>query len=251
MKTIVYHSFSDDVVESKNQSYKVSESYQWVREDRWFRIFSRVLYKIFRLAGILYCKCFLHISIKNKEILVRYRQTGFFLFANHTQPVGDVFLPAWAVSPKRIYTVAGTANMGIPIIGKLLPFLGILPVPETFPQMRQFTEALDRRIQEKCCIVIYPEAHVWPYYTQIRSFPDTSFRFPVEADVPVFCMTTTYQRRRFGKKPRITVYLDGPFLPEKDVHRKISQKHLKEAVFRCMQERSRMSDYDYIHYVRG
>lgn len=251
VKTVVYHSFSDDVVKSRNQDYKVSETYQWLRGDRWFKIFSGVLYRIFRLAGIVYCKCFLHISIKNREILKDCGQTGYFLFANHTQEIGDVFLPAWAVSPKRIYTVASTANMGIPVIGKLLPFLGILPVPETIPQMRQFNEALEQRIGQGCCVVIYPEAHVWPYYTKIRPFPDTSFRFPAEAGVPSFCMTTTYQRRRFGKKPRLTVYLDGPFWAEKDVHRRVSQAHLKEAVFSCMQERSKMSDYDYIQYIRG
>ncbi|MDO5424650.1 MAG: 1-acyl-sn-glycerol-3-phosphate acyltransferase [Eubacteriales bacterium] len=249
MKTIEYHSFSEDVVESKNQNCKVPESYQWVRQERWFRLCSAVLYQIFRFAGILYCKCFLHTRIKNRKLLEQYKQTGFFLFANHTQPIGDVFLPAW-VSPRRIYTVASPANLGVPVIGKLLPYLGILPVPENLPQMRQFREALDRRLEEKSCIVLYPEAHVWPYYTKIRPFSDTSFRFPAEADVPAFCMTATYQRRRFGKKPRMTVYLDGPFWAEKDVHRKVSQAHLKESIFACMQERSRQSDYEYIHYTR-
>lgn len=250
MKTVVYYSFSDDVVESKNQKYKVPETYRWVRGERWFQILSGVLYKVFELVGILYCKCFLRANIKNREILKQGKQTGYFLFANHTQPLGDVFLPGLAVRPKRIYTVANSANMGIPVIGKLLPFLGILPVPETLPQMKQFWEALDQRIQENSCIVIYPEAHVWPYYTKIRPFLDTSFRFPVDADVPAFCMTTTYQRRRFGKKPGITVYLDGPFWAEKEIHRKISQKHLKESIFQCMQKRSKRSDYEYIHYVR-
>ena len=247
VKTIEYYSFSDDVTESKNQNYKVPKSYQWIRQERWFRLCSGVLYKIFKFAGNLYCKCFLHVSIKNKEILKPYEQTGYFLFANHTQPIGDVFIPGLAVSPKRIYTVASPANMGIPVIGKLLPFLGILPVPENLRQMRKFRKAIDRRIQEKSCVVIYPEAHVWPYYTEIRPFSDTSFRFPAETDTLSFCMTTTYQRRRFRKKPKITVCLDGPFLAEKDIHQKISQKHLKESIFGCMQERSRQSNYEYIH----
>lgn len=250
-KTVVYRSFSDDVVESRNQNYKVPETYQWKREGFKNRILSGALYRVFRAAGVLYCRCFLHMKIKNREILDGCKDTGFFLFANHTQEIGDVFLPAWAVSPRRIYTVASASNLGVPVIGRLLPLLGILPVPETLSQMKQFKEALEQRVEEGCCVVIYPEAHVWPYYTQIRPFPDTSFRFPAELDVPSFCMTVTYQRRRFGKKPGITVYLDGPFWPEKDVHRRIGQKRLKEQIFQRMQERSRMSDYDYIHYVRG
>ncbi len=36
-------------------------------------------------------------------------------------------------------------------------------------------------------------------------------KYPVELDVPSFALTTTYHRRRFGRKPRTVTYLDGPF----------------------------------------
>ena len=59
-------------------------------------------------------------------------------------------------------------------------------------------DAIKKRIEQKKCVVIYPEAHVWEYYTKIRPFPSTSFKFPVNCDVPAFCMTTTYYKRKFG-----------------------------------------------------
>lgn len=249
-KNIIVHSYTDDVVESRNQNYKIPESYQWVPGGKLFRVFSGILYRAARALGIIYCKFFLHVNIKNRKVLEEGRDTGFFLFANHTQEMGDVFLPAWAVRPKRIYTVASTANMGIPVIGKLLPAMGMLPLPDSISQMKQFRKAIELRIREKCCVVIYPEAHVWPYYTKIRPFPDTSFRFPLDEDVPSFCMTTTYQKRGNGRKPGITVYLDGPFRPEKSGHRKNNQKLLRDRIYECMQERSKRSDYEYIHYEK-
>ena len=56
-----------------------------------------------------------------------------------------------------------------------------------------FNEAVDKRLAQKNCLVIYPEAHVWPYYTGIRKFPagDKSFKYAVRNKLPIFTMTTT------------------------------------------------------------
>ena len=73
----------------------------------------------------------------------------------------------------------------------------------------------------KKCVVIYPEAHVWKYYTKIRPYPSTSFKFPVHCNVPAFCMTTTYYKRKLGKKPGIVVYIDGPFMLDNNLTKTI------------------------------
>ena len=103
---------------------------------------------------------------------------------------------------------------------------------------------------EKKCVVIYPEAHVWPYYTGIRPFPASSFRFPVECGAPVFVMTTTYQKRKTGRTPKAKIYVDGPFWPDDSLKKKERQQHLRDQVYACMTERSKNSTYDYIRYVK-
>lgn len=84
---------------------------------------------------------------------------------------------------------------------------------------KEFYRAVKTRIEEKNAVIIYPEGHLWPYYTGIRPFENTSFRFPVELNVPSFCMTTTYTGKQ-GKKPKITIYIDGPFYPDMTLDRK-------------------------------
>lgn len=37
--------------------------------------------------------------------------------------------------------------------------------------MRSFLDAIRTRIEEGSFIMVYPEAHIWPYYTGIRDFP--------------------------------------------------------------------------------
>ena len=98
--------------------------------------------------------------------------------------------------------------------------------------------------------MIYPEAHIWPYYTKIRPFTDMSFRYPVQFDLPVFCFTDTYQKRRFGSKPKIVTYVDGPFYADKSLSSKEQRKELRDKVYNTMVERAKKSNVEMIHYER-
>lgn len=97
--------------------------------------------------------------------------------------------------------------------------------------------------------VVCPEAHVWPDYTSIRPFPATSFRFPIEEGAPSFAMTTTYQKRRFGRRPKVTVFQDRPFFPAEGLtSRKEKQEDLCRQIHDCMVRRSTQSNCQYIRY---
>lgn len=244
-----YKTYSDEYVESSNQDYKLPVNYIWVHKNIVYRLFSFIIYGFACVFGCI-SRLILHISVKNRRILYSCRSTGYFLYGNHTQPVGDVFVPSQIVFPKRMYAIAGTANLGIPVIGKLLPLMGALPVPETLQGLKKFISAVNYRINENKCVVIYPEAHVWPFCSFLRPFPITSFRFPVITKKPSFCMTTTYQKRKVGKKPKITVYIDGPFWPDASLKQKEQQKKLCSQIYDCMVKRSRNSTYEYIQYKK-
>ena len=249
MKKINYYkTYEDDFVTSQNQDYKVPENYKWINNNIFYKISSKLLYFIAYIFSFFYCKLFLHVKIKNRKILKSYKDTGYFLYGNHTQPIGDVFIPAHVCKNKRIYVIASPANLKVKGIGRFLPMLGILPIPDTKRKMVEFLKAVKNRIKENKCVVIYPEAHVWPYYTKIRPFPVTSFKFPIEDDAPVFCMTTTYYKRKFGRKPGIKVYIDGPFFTDKKLTKKENQNKLCEDIYNKMISRSKESTYEYIEY---
>ncbi|WMJ87237.1 1-acyl-sn-glycerol-3-phosphate acyltransferase [Anaerocolumna sp. MB42-C2] len=243
-----YKTYADEYIESNNQNCKLQDNYKWFRQNIEYRLISFIIYGLACAFGCFYSRLILHITIRNRKILHSYKNTGYFLYGNHTQPIGDVFIPSQLVFPKRMYTVASTANLGIPVIGKLLPLMGALPIPESYQDMKKFLNAIKYHIADQKCIVIYPEAHVWPYCCFLRPFPITSFQFPVSTKSPAFCMTTTYQKRRIGKKPKITVYIDGPFCPDKSLKQKEQQKRLCSEIYNCMTNRSRHSTYEYIQY---
>lgn len=247
-RTVYYKSYEDDFIESKNQFYEIPENYVWHHTNLLYRISSCLLYKVATIIDYFYCKFVLKIKVKNSKVLKKYKKSGYFLFGNHTQPIGDAFIPTYVCSGKRVRVIVSPANLGIPVLGKILPMLGVLPIPKTLKGLVKFKEAIETKVRTGNCIVIYPEAHVWPYYTKIRPFSADSFRFPVENNMPTFCMTTTYQKSRKRDKPDITVYIDGPFFTNKTCSPKGQRQILRNEVYECMEKRSQNSTYEYIHY---
>ncbi len=246
-----YHSLDEDFVTAKDQDYQVPEDYQWIRRGIGAKALSALIYGVAFLLSSVGCRLFLHVRFRDRRKLRQIKKTGAFLYANHTQPVGDVFMPALAAAPCRVYVLVSPANLTLPVIGKLLPYLGALPTASSISGLKKLTAAMEERLAQGKCIVIYPEAHVWEYYTGIRPFPDTSFRFPVKMGKPVYCMTTTYEKRRFGKKPRAVVYLDGPFFGDGEGSVKERTARLHGEVLACMWERSRQSNCAYIQYKKA
>ncbi len=242
-----FSSYSDDFVESADQKYCLPYDYEWIRRDRRSRFLSGLIYGLALIFSTVYCRLFLHVRIKGAKKL-RQHKGGGFIYANHTLPVGDVFDPALACFPKRIYTVASPANLGIPVIGKILPYLGALPLDESLHGMKQLTKTVEERTAQGCFVVIYPEAHVWEYCADIRPFSETAFKFPAKLEKPVFVLTTTFQKRWFGKRPKVTIYADGPFLPQKDGTMKQQAETLCRQVRECMEQRAQASTYRFIEY---
>lgn len=249
-KVYYYKTYTQDFVFSKDQDCKLPDHYQWIHQNAIYRLMSYVIFEIARIFSWFFCKIHLHTTVKNRKVLKECKGKGIFVFGNHTQEIADAFQPAIVLWPRRIYTVVGTANLGIPVLGKILPILGALPIPNHIRQMRSLTDAIKERIRQKKCVIIYPEAHVWPYCTMIRDFPVTSFHYPVEDQAPSYAMTTTYQKRRWSDKPKVTVYLDGPFYPDDTLNKKEQREKLRDQIYAAMKERSKLSTYAYIRYVK-
>ena len=242
-----YNDFTDDFEQSANQNYTLPKFYKWVRTDAVSKFLSAAVYALAIVFSLFYCRLFLHMRVKNRKKLKGIK-LGCFIYGNHTQPIGDVFIPALCVFPKRIYTIVSTANYGIPFIGKILPYLGALPIAESLSGLKELNCAIDYRLSKNHPIVIYPEAHVWKYYTDIRPFPDTSFKFPVKFKKPCFAMTVTYRKSKVFKRPLTEVFIDGPFFAEGE-SAKEKAANLCGKVYMVMKERSKNSNCQYIEYI--
>ena len=173
-----------------------------------------------------------------------------FIYGNHTQATADALIPTFITHPANAYVIVHPNNVSMPVLGRITPYIGALPLPDDIAASRNFRAVIDKRIREGSPIFIYPEAHIWPYYTGIRPFPDDSFYYPIKYNVPVFCFTNTYKRHGSGK-PRIVTYVDGPFYPNEELPLKDRRRDLRDRVYDCMKRRSLESDVVWIEYLRA
>lgn len=250
-KTIYYTDpLNDEFSEAVIEPIKIDGDYVYLRKGAkaaflrffWYRTFGRLLAKIFLKSK------FRH-KIVGREKLKPYKKKPYFLYGNHTQAMADPMIPVFVISPKSMGIIVHPNNVSIPHIGKTLPYLGALPLPGDVESTKHFSHAIETKVKNGEAIVIYPEAHIWPYYTGIRPFVDTSFVYPAQYGTPVFCFTNTYHKRKNPNKVKIITYIDGPFFPKEERTLREKRADLREQCYQAMVERAKLSDRELIHYL--
>lgn len=249
---IIYYDdeLNDEFSSAKIKAKKIDGSYKYERDGFFAKIFSFVIYRLmFMPISYLIIKLKYGLKIVNKDCL-KNEKNGYFIYANHTSAGCDPFIPTFVAFPKKIYVIVHAANVSMPVLGRLNPYMGAIPLPDDAEATRNFLSVIKKRISQNKAVCIYPEAHIWPRYTKIRNFKDSSFRYPAQNCSPVYCFTNVYTKRRLLKTPKITTYIDGPFYPDKSLNLPLAKKKLRDEVYSCMKKRSELSDYDGVIYIK-
>lgn len=253
-KTVYYTNEETDEFSSVEITPKrIDENWRYLRRGVGWSVKRFLSYRLLAPpTAYAFCRIKLRWQVKNKRVLkeVQGKKQGYFLYGNHTQQTADAFIPSLAVYPKSVYVIVHANNVSMPVLGRVNAYMGALPLPDTLKAAQNFREAVRTRYEEGNVVMIYPEAHIWPYYTGIRNFSAASFRYPAELNAPCFCMTTVYEKRKRGKRPRAVTYLDGPFYPDPSLPRKERAQALRDAVYETMKARSALGDCEYIRYER-
>ena len=240
----------DEFSTMKIQADPIDENYRYIRNNTLWGKFLHFLY--FRVIGKPLARFYLWKTFRHEIVgrwkLKPYKKLAVFMYGNHTQIIGDALMPAFMVSPRSINVIVHPNNIHIPGIGKYVPHLGGLPLPGNKKAKVNFDAAIDLRVKQHQPIFIYPEAHIWPYYTKIRPFVSDSFIYPAYYGMPVFCFTNTYHQRKNGKT-RIRTYIDGPFFASGELSPKEAREDLRNRVYNQMTERSNLSTYEKIKYI--
>ncbi len=252
MKRRVYYytdERSDDFAGTDIETKTVPDGYKYVHRNIFWRMISAVLY-IFALIAAWVSATFRYgLKIKNKKALKKVKGKGYFLYGNHTLVSGDAFHPN-LVAPFKAKIIVGADAVSMRFVGTLVGMLGGMPLPSSRAGYRNFLRGMEAHLSRRKAIVVYPEAHIWPYYTGIRPFTSDSFIYPVRFGAPVFAMTTVHKKRKRRTNPKCIIYIDGPFYPDESLPIIERRERLRAAVYEAMVERSKESDYDRVVYIK-
>lgn len=253
-KKVIYYTdeLNDEFSTAKITPRIIDENYKYKHNVLWnfcSIIFQNILSMPIKIG---YAKLKFKIKYIGKEKLKKYKKEGYFVYVNHTQAFADTFIPSIPIFPKRNFFIVNPENISVKPFGPIVEMLGAIPVPGNKEAMKKFLNTIKEKIEKKYSITIYPEAHIWPYYTGIRPFKSVSFKYPVELKKPTFCMTNTYQA--YGKnndKLKIITYIDGPFYPNNELSIKDQKEELRNKIYECMIDRSKNSNFEYIKYIKN
>lgn len=248
----VYYSdeVNDDFAGTHIERKPLPENYEYLNKGfgGWLRRVFIYRMIVFPLLS-LYNKLIKRVKYVNKKAFKGYKKRGCFMYGNHTSMVVDAFNPAYLAFPRAADIIINPDASSIKGIGWLIKTLGGFPIPDSYAGMKKFNAAIAEAIGKKHWIAVYPEAHIWHYYTKIRPFPATSFAYPVKLGAPVFSYTMTYKKKKLSKHPKRVVYIDGPFFPDESLPHKQAVQKLRDEVYAAMCERAKLSDCEYIKYV--
>jgi acyltransferase len=240
--------FSTAVIEPRiiDERYNYKHSFIW-------ECFSALLQNVLSVPiKWIYLKCKFRHKFISKEKYRECKNTGFFIYSNHTQVFSDTFTTSMSVMPKRNYLIVNPANISVKPFGWIVELLGAIPIPGNLTATKNFMSIIeDRVVNKRQSITIYPEAHIWPYYTGIRNFKDVSFTYPIKFNKPVFCVTNTYQKIDNSSKVRMVSYIDGPFYPDINLSKKEAQKKIRNIVYEKMLERAKNSNVEVVKYIKN
>lgn len=254
-KTVYYKDpINDDFAQLQIHTKPVEKGFPFVHRSKLWALGAFLVYYFIAIPIVwLICKVYLGLKFENHKAVRAVGHSGYFLYGNHTRSL-DAFLPAVAAFPKRAYVVANPDAVSIPGLRTLVQMIGCLPIPSNLSAMPEFLDAVNQRYQQRACIGIYPEAHIWPFYTGVRPIKCTSFRYPVKWNAPVVAMATTYRKRRglfrWMKRPGMTVTFSQPMYPDQRLTPKAAQEELRDRVYEFMREvTSREGNVEYIRYA--
>src|SRR5574344_1587595 len=173
------------IVEHKN--YKVSSNYKYIHKNIIFRFFSFIIYYCIAIP-ILWTlsKISNRVKIENKNVVKQLKDTGYFIYSNHTLWLDGFTQHVYSARPKRTIVISHPdVFMQNKLLGGFLSYLGAFPLPSDFRSAKNFLKGMEYYLDKKWCIAIYPEGTIWPYYTGQRPIRKGSFKYPRIFNKPV------------------------------------------------------------------
>ena len=244
---------NDDFAGTHIQAKPIDEHFHYEHKNPIWRFFSFLFYYCIAFPLIwLYERVFLQVKFVNKKALKKIKGTPCFFYGNHTGFI-DAFTPNLLSFPRSNKIVVSPDTVSIPCMKNIVQMLGAIPVPTHRKGFKNFLNAIERH-HEKSNITIYPEAHIWPYYTGVRKFKSTSFAYPVKLKSPIIVFFTAYTHPKgflsWFRKANVTVYVSEPIYPDENLTPKAAQNDLCEKAYTFMKEKSALSDYSVVAYVK-
>ena len=253
---IIYYTdeLNNDFAGTNIKTRVIDDSFKYIHKGFLWRALSFLLYYVLAFPLVLiFEKLILGVRFVNRSALKKHKKQTCFIYGNHTG-FYDAYTPGLISFPHRNNIIVGADAVSIKGLRAIVQMMGALPLPDSLGATKKFIAGLEHLNERGENITVYPEAHIWHYYTGVRPFSDASFYYPVKFDAPVYAFFTAYTKPKGFlsclRQANITVYVSDPIYINESLSRQEQIKDLRDRVYAFMVEKSKLSDYEVIKYVR-
>ena len=246
----VHEDFANNGIQAK----KVDSNYKYINRNPFSIFFGNlILMLLFPVAYLVEFFLYRPKFVNRKNVLRKVKRTGYYIYSNHVLEVDPLVIPTRSNRFKKCYIAASAETFSInPMVSWLVKSFGGFPVPNTPEMYYRYVDFIKHVISKKRRVLMYPEAHIWPYCNWIRAYTSTSFKYPIMTNSPIVTFTTCFTpNKKPGKKPKIVIYVDGPFYPNQNLKYEDAVEDLRNQAFEMMSARAKKySTVEYIKYVK-
>ncbi|MBO4780851.1 MAG: hypothetical protein J5522_00505 [Lachnospiraceae bacterium] len=94
---------------------RIDGSYDYERKSFFKKLLAFITYRIIMYPiVVVYGRLVFRQKIVGKDKLKPFKKQGFFLYGNHTQPLGDALLQTRLTFPRRTYIIVHPNNLNVP-----------------------------------------------------------------------------------------------------------------------------------------
>ena len=235
----------------RHNKIKFDQNYDFIPKSKPAKFVSFCLYYMFAMPVLsFYMFAIQNVTIKGKENIKNLKNCGYMVVGNHTH-YADAYLTQIGIArPKRTYIIADNNVVQLKFIGGIIKSLGAIPVPTTVSGIKKFHKTTSEILQNKQVITVFPEAHIWPYYTGLRPFPVSSFMIASKNKVPVVPVATTYKKRMFFKRPKAVIFVGKPIFFDNNLTDRQNAEYYRNMTFNFIKDKVSNNNYTYIKYLQ-
>ncbi len=218
----------------------IDENYDFFPNTFTFRFMRRLLKVFLKTISPAYFKIFFGLRVYGKKNMKKVKGRGVITISNHAHGFDDIISLAKCKRLDFHYPTL-LSNFSLPYRGKMLQWLGGIPVSHGTKALRLYNEACETVIKNGHLIHINPEAILREYATDMLEFKKGAFLYSYNCNTPIVPYVFTYRKprglmKKLRKKPYLNLTMFPPMYPNTDAPRRAEIERFRNECYNLMND---------------
>lgn len=181
------------VVKNNKMKIDFTKPFTFIYFDWWFELLTFPFFFACYLAAIL-CAFYFSLKVSGRGHLRIFRKQGCVVISNHCHYFDTVFA-SYTMFPRHLHTSVAQRNFEVPIVRRILRFLGAFPIPNHSLGFKMIADTVGKALRKKRGILVLPEGDLCYMSQEIFKFKPGAFYMAYMHQAPILPMVYVLTKR--------------------------------------------------------